>query len=114
VLVGGLRALGATAGGADHGVLTDTPGALTNDFFVNLLSMDTKWSPASDGVYEGADRASGEKKWTATEVDLIFGSNSELRAIAEAYAYDGAEEAFVNDFVGAWSKVMMLDRFDAG
>ena len=111
-LVGGLRALGANAGGTSHGVLTDAPGTLTNDFFVNLLSMDTQWTPASDGVYEGADRATGEQKWTATEVDLIFGSNSELRAIAETYAYGDAEAAFVDDFVDAWTKVMMLDRFD--
>ncbi len=111
-LVGGMRALNANAGGAAHGVLTDQPGVLTNDFFVNLLDMGTQWKPAADGVYEGVDRATGEQKWTATEVDLIFGSNSELRAIAEAYAYNDAEEAFVNDFVAAWTKVMTLDRFD--
>lgn len=112
VLVGGLRALDANAGGASHGVLTDTPGALTNDFFVNLLDMGTQWKPAADGVYEGSDRTTGEKKWTATEVDLIFGSNSELRAVAEAYAYANAEDVFVSDFVNAWTKVMTLDRFD--
>ena len=112
VLVGGMRALNANAGGASHGVLTERPGTLSNDFFVNLLDMGTQWRPAADGAYEGHDRATGEKKWTATEVDLIFGSNSELRAVAEAYAYTGSEEAFVSDFVAAWSKVMTLDRFD--
>lgn len=114
VLVGGMRALDANAGGADHGVFTDQPGALSNDFFVNLIDMSTQWTQSSDtaGIYEGRDRASGELKWTATPVDLIFGSNSELRAIAEFYAADDAEEKFAQDFVNAWAKVMTLDRFD--
>ena len=114
VLVGGLRALDANTGGADHGVFTDRPGTLTNDFFVNLLSMDTEWSKAKDreGIYEGRDRATGELKWTATPVDLIFGSHSELRAIAEVYASADGDEKFVQDFVDAWTKVMTLDRFD--
>ncbi|MDN7129630.1 catalase/peroxidase HPI [Pseudidiomarina sp. 1APR75-15] len=113
VLVGGMRALGANHGDAAHGVFTQTPGQLSNDFFVNLLSMDTKWQPANTaGVYEGYDRSSGELKWTATPVDLIFGSNSELRAIAEVYALSDSKEMFVHDFVDAWSKVMKLDRFD--
>lgn len=112
VLVGGLRALDANAGGASHGVLTERPGALTNDFFVNLLDMGTQWKPASGGIYEGHDRGTGELRWTATEVDLIFGSNSELRAVAESYAFADAEDVFVGDFVNAWTKVMNLDRFD--
>lgn len=113
VLVGGMRVLGANHGDAAHGVFTQTPGQLSNDFFVNLLSMDTKWQPANTaGVYEGYDRSSGELKWTATPVDLIFGSNSELRAIAEVYALSDSKEMFVHDFVDAWSKVMKLDRFD--
>jgi len=113
VLVGGLRALDANTGGAEHGVFTDRPGTLSNDFFVNLLDMSTKWQKAStEGIYEGRDRATGEVKWTATPVDLIFGSNSELRAVAEAYAADDASEKFVRDFVNAWAKVMTLDRFD--
>lgn len=114
VLVAGMRALDANTDGAKHGVFTDTPGALTNDFFVNLLDMGTKWAPAEgeEYVFEGRDRATGELKWTATEVDLVFGSNSELRAVAEVYAYSNGEERFVNDFAKAWSKVMMLDRFD--
>ena len=113
VLVGGMRALDANTGGADHGVFTDRPGTLSNDFFVNLLSMETKWTKSDqDGVYEGRDRASGELKWTATPVDLIFGSNAELRAVAEVYAADDGREKFVQDFVDAWSKVMTLDRFD--
>ena len=111
VLVGGMRALDANAGGSKHGVLTDQPGALTNDFFVNLLSMETKWTKSGDDVYTGQNRQTGETVWTATEVDLIFGSNSELRAIAENYAYADAERAFVEDFVAAWTKVMNLDRF---
>ena len=113
-LVGGLRALNANSGQASHGVLTDEPGTLTNDFFVNLLDMATKWSKsaAAEGTYEGRDRATGELKWTATSVDLIFGSNSELRAVAEAYASVDGEQQFVNDFVAAWTKVMSLDRFD--
>jgi len=113
VLVGGMRALDANTGGADHGVFTDRPGTLSNDFFVNLLDMSTKWQKAStEGIYEGRDRATDEVKWSATPVDLIFGSNSELRAVAEAYAADDAREKFVRDFVNAWVKVMTLDRFD--
>ncbi|MEL6364932.1 MAG: catalase/peroxidase HPI [Pseudomonadota bacterium] len=113
-LVGGLRALDANKGGAEHGVFTDTPGQLTNDFFVNLLDMSTKWAPkeGSEYVYEGRDRTSGDLKWTATEVDLVFGSNAELRAVAELYAMSDGEAAFVEDFVEAWTKVMTLDRFD--
>jgi catalase-peroxidase len=113
-LVGGLRALNANAGKSVHGVLTDTPGALSNDFFVNLLDMGTTWSKSADaeGTYEGRDRASNELKWTATPVDLVFGSNSELRAVAEAYASVDGEAQFVNDFVAAWTKVMLLDRYD--
>ncbi len=115
VLVAGMRALDANAGGARHGVLTSRPGKLTNDFFVNLLDMSTQWSrsAASDAVFEGRDRATGKVRWTATEVDLIFGSNSELRAVAEAYAFAGSDARFVRDFVSAWTKVMELDRFDA-
>ncbi len=113
VLVGGLRTLDANAGGARHGVLTSRPGQLSNDFFVNLLDMSTVWSKASaEGVYEGRDRKTGKVKWTATPVDLVFGSNSELRAVAEHYAGDDARERFVRDFVSAWNKVMELDRFD--
>jgi len=113
VLVGGLRALGATYGDVDHGVLTDDPGTLSNDFFVNLLSMDTEWEEApEDGVYEGYDRDTGEVVWTGTRNDLVFGSNSRLRAIAEVYAAEDGEEQFVGDFVDAWHKVMTLDRFD--
>ena len=114
VLVGGMRALNATYGQSEHGVFTDRPGTLSNDFFVNLLDMSTQWakSSKSEGVYEGRDRSSGELKWTATPVDLVFGSNSELRAIAEVYAADDAREKFARDFVDAWSKVMNLDRFD--
>ena len=114
VLVGGMRALNANAEGAEHGVFTDQPGALSNDFFVNLLSMSTQWSKSSktDGIYEGRDRATGEVKWTATPVDLIFGSHSELRAVAEVYAANDGEEKFVHDFVDAWTKIMRLDRFD--
>ena len=116
VLVGGMRALDANAGGSQHGVFTDKAGTLTNDFFVNLLDMSTQWakSAASEGIYEGSDRSTGQLKWTATPVDLIFGSNSELRAVAEVYAVDDAGKKFVNDFVGAWTKVMNLDRFDLG
>ncbi len=113
VLVGGLRALDANTGGVRHGVFTETPGQLTNDFFVNLLDMSTAWSKADeDGVYEGRDRGTGEVRWTATPVDLIFGSNAELRAVAEVYALSDSDELFVEDFVAAWTKVMMLDRFD--
>ncbi len=115
VLVGGMRALNANTGQSKHGVFTGQPGVLTNDFFVNLLDMSTKWekSGESEGIYQGFDRKSGEKKWTATSVDLIFGSNSELRAVAEVYAYDGSKEKFVRDFVDAWVKVMRLDRFES-
>ncbi len=113
VLVGGLRVLGANHGSSPHGVFTDRPGVLTNDFFVNLLDMSTEWKPvAGDGTYEGFDRASGQRRWTATRVDLIFGANSQLRALAEVYACDDAREKFVHDFVAAWNKVMNLDRFD--
>ncbi len=113
VLVGGLRVLDANAGGSKQGVFTDTPGALTNDFFVNLMDPSTKWRKASGraGVYEGYDRASGLAKWTASPVDLIFGSNSELRAVAEVYAFEGMGQKFTEDFVAAWTKVMNLDRF---
>ncbi len=113
VLVGGLRALDANVGGAAHGVLTDRPGQLTNDFFVNLLDMGTEWAKgSSDLVYEGRDRGTGAVKWTASPVDLVFGANSELRALAEVYAADDATETFVRDFAAAWAKVMDLDRFD--
>ena len=113
VLVGGLRALNANVGQSKHGVFTSTPGTLTNDFFVNLLDMGIEWRPAStEGVYEGRDRASGQVKWTGTRVDLVFGSNSELRALAEVYACDDNKQKFVQDFVAAWNKVMNLDRFD--
>jgi len=114
VLIGGLRALNANVGQSKHGVFTNRPGTLTNDFFVNLVDMRTKWQPssASEGVYEGRDRATGAIKWTGTRVDLVFGSNSQLRASAEFYACDDSKEAFVKDFVAAWNKVMNLDRFD--
>ena len=113
VLVGGMRALDANAGHSQHGVFTPRPGILTNDFFVNLLDMSTQWSKsATDGIYEGRDRTTNQVKWTATPVDLIFGSNSELRAVAEVYASDDAKDKFVEDFVNAWAKVMDLDRFD--
>jgi catalase-peroxidase len=112
VLVGGMRALGANAGGTKHGVFTNRPETLTNDFFVNLLDMSTKWEPASDGTYEGRNRETGKARWTATRVDLVFGSNSQLRGLAEVYACDDSKEAFVKDFVAAWNKVMNLDRFD--
>lgn len=114
VLLGGMRALGANAGGLRYGVFTDRVGTLSNDFFVNLLDMSTEWerSADSEGVYEGRDRATGEIRWTATEADLIFGSNSQLRALAEVHACDDSEEAFVRDFVAVWTKVMNLDRFD--
>jgi catalase-peroxidase len=114
VLVGGLRVLGANSGDSKHGVFTSTPGVLTNDFFVNLLDMRTQWHPADgkDGVYVGSDRKTGARKWTATRVDLIFGSHSQLRAFAEVYACSGSKQKFVKDFVAAWSKVMNLDRFD--
>jgi catalase-peroxidase len=112
VLVGGLRALGANFGKSQHGVFTKRPGTLTNDFFVNLLDMNTKWQKSSEDVLEGRDRATGELKWTGTVVDLVFGSNSELRAIAEVYACSDSQESFVKDFVAAWNKVMNLDRYD--
>ncbi len=112
-LIGGLRSLGANADGSAHGVFTNQPGSLSNDFFVNLLDMNTAWKASgTEGIYEGVDRATGAVKYTATPVDLVFGSNSELRAIAEVYAYDNAKEHFVNDFVKSWTKVMQLDRFD--
>jgi catalase-peroxidase len=114
VLVGGLRVLGANAGASGHGVLTRRPGTLTTDFFVNLLDMGAEWRPAPgvDGVYEGRDRKTGEAKWTGTRVDLIFGSHSQLRALAEVYASADAGETFVKAFAAAWTKVMNLDRFD--
>jgi catalase-peroxidase len=114
VLVGGLRALGATVGESRHGVLTDRAGVLSNDFFVNLLDMRTEWAPSATapGVYEGRDRTTGRVRWTGTRADLVFGSSSELRALAEVYASDDAKEKFVQDFVAAWNKVMNLDRFD--
>jgi catalase-peroxidase len=114
VLVGGMRALNANVGTSKHGVFTNRPETLTNDFFVNLLDMSTKWqaSDTSEGVSEGRDRATGEVKWTGSRVDLVFGSNSQLRAIAEVYACDDSQQAFVRDFVAAWGKVMNLDRFD--
>ncbi|BFO55475.1 catalase/peroxidase HPI [Acidovorax sacchari] len=111
VLVGGLRAININVGGATHGVFTATPGALTNDFFANLLDMSTEWKPAGD-LFEGRDRKTGEKKWTGTRVDLVFGSNAVLRSLAEVYASADAKEKFVQDFVAAWAKVMDLDRFD--
>ena len=114
VLIGGMRALNANFGQSAHGVFTDRPETLTNDFFVNLLDMSTEWkaSASAENVYEGRDRATGEVKWTATAVDLVFGSNSQLRAISEVYACDDSKEKFVRDFVAAWDKVMNLDRFD--
>ena len=113
VLLGGMRALNANSGGSKHGVLTSNPGTLSNDFFVNLLDMSTTWRKSKqDGIYEGVDRASGKVKYTATPVDLIFGSNSELRAITETFASSDGNEKFVQDFIKAWSKVMMLDRFE--
>jgi len=114
VLVGGMRALNANFDGSKHGVLTSRPGALSNDFFVNLLDMSTEWkaADATQEVFEGRDRKTGSVKWTATRADLIFGSNSELRALAEVYATNDAKQKFVQDFVAAWTKVMNLDRFD--
>ena len=113
VLVGGMRALGANSGGSSLGVLTDRAGTLTNDYFVNLLDMGTEWRVSeTEHVYEGRDRDTGELRWTATAVDLVFGSNSQLRAIAEVYGADDASAQFVADFVAAWNKVMNLDRFD--
>jgi catalase-peroxidase len=114
VLVGGMRALNANSGQSQHGVFTDRPETLTNDFFVNLVDMGTEWkaSASTENVYEGRDRATGEVKWTGTAVDLVFGANSPLRGISEAYACDDSKEKFVRDFVTAWDKVMNLDRFD--
>lgn len=112
VLVGGLRVLGANVGATKHGVFTERPGTLTNDFFVNLLEMGTEWQALGENLYQGHDRRTKEKRWTATRVDLIFGSHSQLRALAEAYATDDAKEKFAKDFVAAWAKVMDLDRFD--
>ena len=116
VLVGGMRVLKTNVGGARHGVFTRRPEALTNDFFVNLLDMGTEWKPASEDadVFEGRDRKTGTVKWTGTRVDLVFGSNSQLRALAEVYGSSDAEKKFVHDFVAAWNKVMNLDRFDLG
>ena len=114
VLIGGMRALNANSGKSPYGVFTKKPETLTNDFFVNLLDMSTEWKAASndDELFEGRDRNTGEIKWTGTRVDLIFGSNSELRAIAEVYGSADANEKFVKDFVSAWNKVMNLDRFE--
>src|SRR5206468_12999069 len=114
VLVGGLRALNANFGQSKHGIFTDRPEMLTNDFFVNLLDIRTAWRPSASAknVYEGRDRATGERKWSATAADLVFGAHSQLRALAEVYACDDAKEKFVRDFVAAWNKVMNLDRYD--
>ena len=114
VLVGGMRVLIGNVGQSELGVFTDRPETLTNDFFVNLLDMNTEWlaSSASEDVFDGRDRATGELKWTGTAVDLVFGSNSQLRAIAEVYASDDSQPAFVQNFVAAWEKVMNLDRFE--
>ncbi len=114
VLVGGMRVLNANFGQSQHGVFTKRPETLTNDFFVNLLDMNTTWktTPEDDDVFEGRDRATGELKWTGTRVDLIFGSNSQLRALAEVYGCEDSQEKFLHDFVAVWNKVMNLDRFD--
>jgi len=114
VLVGGLRVLGANHGGSTHGVLTDRPGVLSNDFFVNLTDLQTGWTRSAEyeDLFEARKRGSDEVKWTGTRVDLVFGSNSRLRALSEAYAQDDAGERFVSDFVNAWNKVMNADRFD--
>jgi catalase-peroxidase len=112
VLVGGMRVLGANHGGTRHGVFTDRVGALTNDFFVNLTDMKFTWKPAGNNLYEIVDRKTGKEVWTATRVDLVFGSNSILRAYAEVYAQDDSKEKFVKDFVAAWTKVMNADRFE--
>ncbi|MGL5448717.1 MAG: peroxidase family protein, partial [Rhabdaerophilum sp.] len=114
VLMGGLRAIGANHGGSKHGVFTDRPGALTTDFFVNLTDMAYTWNPAGKNAYDIRDRKTGATRWTATRVDLVFGSNSILRAYAEIYAQDDSQEKFVKDFVAAWTKVMNADRFDLG
>jgi catalase-peroxidase len=114
VLIGGLRMLDTNVGATKQGVFTDRPGMLTNDFFVNLLDMSTTWKPTSkdNELFEGRDRATGKVKWMATRVDLVFGSNSQLRALAEVYACKDGQEKFLQDFVAAWNKVMNLDRFD--
>jgi len=114
VLIGGMRALNANHNQSRHGILTDRPEMLTNDFFINLLDMNVVWRPSgsAENVYEGTDRKTGEPRWTATAFDLVFGSNSELRALAEVYASDDAKDRFARDFIGAWDKVMNLDRFD--
>ena len=114
VLIGGMRALKTNFGGSKHGVFTKRPEALTNDFFVNLLDMGTEWKPVSEdaSVFEGRDRKTGKVRWTGTRVDLVFGSNSQLRALAEVYGSSDAQGKFIHDFVVAWNKVMNLDRFD--
>jgi catalase-peroxidase len=114
VLIGGLRVLGANAGGSPHGVFTRKPGTLTNDFFVGLLGMGVEWQPVSgqEGVYEGRDRQTKAVSWTGTRVDLIFGSHAELRAVAEVYGSSDSQPKFIEDFVAAWAKVMNLDRYD--
>ncbi len=114
VLIGGMRVLNTNFGHSQHGVFTKQPETLTNDFFVNLLDMNTTWKPTSKDadIFEGCDRKTGKLKWTSTRVDLIFGSNSQLRTIAEVYACDDSPNKFVNDFVAAWNKVMNADRFD--
>jgi len=112
VLIGGLRVLGANFGNADTGVFTKRPETLSNDFFVNLLEMNTKWQKSGNGLLEGRDRNSGALIWKASVVDLVFGSNSQLRALAEVYGSSDAQQSFVHDFVAAWTKVMNLDRFD--
>jgi catalase-peroxidase len=114
VLVGGLRVLGANTGSSKHGVFTNKPGTLTNDFFVNLLDMGTEWKAVSEtkDLFEGRDRKTGEAKWTGTRVDLVFGSSSQLRALAEVYGSSDGQQKFVRDFVTAWTKVMDLGRFD--
>jgi catalase-peroxidase len=114
VLIGGMRVLNANFGKSPHGVFTKGPETLSNDFFVNLLDMSTEWKATSDdeNVFEGRDRATGKVKWTGTRIDLVFGSNSQLRALAELYGCEDSQEKFVHDFVAAWSKVMNLDRFD--
>jgi catalase-peroxidase len=109
-----MRALNANFGGSTHGVFTNRPGQLTNDFFVNLLDLNTEWRPAGQYLYEGRDRTTGQVKWTGTSVDLVLGSNSILRAICEVYASEDGREKFVRDFVAAWDKVMNLDRYDVG
>ena len=112
VLLGGMRVLGTNHGGSQHGVLTDRVGTLSNDFFINLTDMQYRWKPLGKNLYEICDRTSGEAVWTATRVDLVFGSNSILRAYAEVYAQDDGQEKFIHDFIAAWNKVMNADRFD--